>query len=294
MTTTGTAPGAADGLLDEAVRAQQRAAWALAAPGWAEYRRDLAAPARRVDERMFRLARLGPGDRVLDLACGAGGPALAAAERVGRGGRVLGLDLAPPMVAAARSLARERGAVQAEFRTVAAENELGVPPGSFDAAVCRAGLPYMPDRAGALRAVRAALRPGGRFSALLADEPGVVSPFRVRHGVVTRRGPAAGTGRRRARHGGLGEWTALLESAGFTGVRAEARRAPVFEAEHAAAAWVLIVRTSGALLSWYSGLDERSRDAVHREAVRTLAAWFPDGPVRPSGEVVLLCGTNPG
>ncbi|RMI29766.1 hypothetical protein, partial [Actinomadura harenae] len=90
------------------------------------------------------------------------------------------------------------------------------------------------------------------------------------------------------------EWAALLESAGFTGVRAEAGRAAVFEAEHAAAAWVLIVRTSGELLSWYSGLDERTRDAVHREAVQVLAARFPDGPVRPPGEVVLLTGTNPG
>ncbi|MEV5569985.1 class I SAM-dependent methyltransferase [Spirillospora sp. NPDC052269] len=293
MTATGAADRLAERLLDEAVRAQQRAAWSLAAPGWAEYRHDLAAPARRVDERMLRLARLGPGDRVLDLACGTGGTALAAAERVGRGGRVLGLDLAEPMVAAARSLARERGAVQAEFRTIAAEDELGVRRGSFDAAVCRAGLPYMPDQVGALRAVRAALRPGGRFAALLADEPGAFSPFRVRHGVVTLSGQAR-TARRGAPRVIRRAWTALLESAGFVGVHAETGRAPVFEAEHAAAAWVLIVRTSGPLLSWYSGLDERSREAVHREAVRTLAAWFPDGPVRPSGEVVLLSGTNPG
>ncbi|MEV4256724.1 class I SAM-dependent methyltransferase, partial [Spirillospora sp. NPDC049652] len=203
MTPAGASPDRlAERLLDEAVRAQQRAEWTLAAPGWAEYRRDLAAPARPVDERMFRLARLGPGDRVLDLACGAGGSALAAAERVGRAGRVLGLDLAEPMVAAARSLARERGMPQAEFRAVAAETDLGVPAGVFDAAVCRCGLPYMPDRAGALRAVRAALRPGGRFAAVLADEPGRFSPFRVRHGVVTRRGPVPAVGRRTPR-----EWT---------------------------------------------------------------------------------------
>lgn len=289
MSLTGATDRLAERLLDEAVRAQQRAEWSLAAPGWAEHRRGLTEPARRVDERMLRLVRLGPGDRLLDLACGAGGPALAAAERTGRGGRVLGLDLAEPMVAAARSLARERGILHAEFRTVAAENDLGVPPGSFDAAICRAGLPYMPDRAGALRAVRAALSPGGRFAAALVDEPGRFSPFRVRHGIVTRRGQVRAAGRR-VPH----EWTALMESAGFAGVRAETRRAPVFEAAHAAAAWVLIVRTSGPLLAWCTGLDERTRDAVHLEAVRTLAQWFPDGPVRPSGEVVLLSGINPG
>ncbi|RFU41073.1 hypothetical protein DZF91_13735, partial [Actinomadura logoneensis] len=130
---------------------------------------------------------------------------------------------------------------------------------------------------------------GGRFAAVLADEPGRYSPFRVRHGVVTRRGPVPAARRPDPR-----EWTALLEAAGFTRVRAETHRVPVFEAEHAAAAWVLIVRTSAPLLAWQGGLDERAREAAHREAVRTLASWFPGGPVRPPGEAVLVSGVHPG
>jgi ubiquinone/menaquinone biosynthesis C-methylase UbiE len=50
------------------------------------------------------VARLVPGERILDVACGTGVVARAAAKRVGAAGRVVGVDLNPGMIAVARSL----------------------------------------------------------------------------------------------------------------------------------------------------------------------------------------------
>jgi SAM-dependent methyltransferase len=44
-------------------------------------------------------------------------------------------------------------------------------PGAFDAAICRLGLMLLPDVSAALRRIRLALRPGGRFSAVVYDAP---------------------------------------------------------------------------------------------------------------------------
>lgn len=109
-------------------------------------------------------AHVRTGTRVLDLACGLGRSTLAAAGRAGPLGSVLGLDLAPRMVAAASQFAAARGLTNVEFRSIENEAELGVLPRSVDAALCRHGLSWMPDPEAACRALHDSLRPGGRIA----------------------------------------------------------------------------------------------------------------------------------
>lgn len=71
-----------------------------------------------LSRRMLAQAGVAPGHRVLDLATGCGEPALSAAERVGPGGRVLGLDISPGMIEQARARADEAGVANAEFRVM--------------------------------------------------------------------------------------------------------------------------------------------------------------------------------
>src|SRR5213082_504599 len=54
----------------------------------------------------FTLGRLEPGERVLDLGCGAGTDSLVAAQMVGEQGHVTGIDMTPQMLAKARVAAR--------------------------------------------------------------------------------------------------------------------------------------------------------------------------------------------
>ncbi len=114
-----------------------------------------------VTATMLELGGVGPGDRVLDIAAGAGEPALSAAARVGPSGHVLATDLSENIIAFARETADRRGIRNFETRVMDGENP-DLPGDSFDAILCRYGLMYMPDRHRALSGWRRVLKPGGR------------------------------------------------------------------------------------------------------------------------------------
>jgi ubiquinone/menaquinone biosynthesis C-methylase UbiE len=106
---------------------------------------------------------LAPGARVLDLCCGSGASALPAAELVGPGGSVLGVDLAENLLALARRKAEARGLGNVTFRT-GDMLDLGLPAASFDAVVCVFGLFFVPDMERAARELWRYVRPGGQLA----------------------------------------------------------------------------------------------------------------------------------
>jgi len=109
------------------------------------------------------VARVGlrGGERVLDAACGTGVVARAAAERVGRAGRVAGIDINAAMLSVARSLPGHTGArirwVQGSILSLPFADE------SLDVVLCQLGLQFIPDRSAALTQMRRVLKPGGRL-----------------------------------------------------------------------------------------------------------------------------------
>jgi SAM-dependent methyltransferase len=107
-------------------------------------------------------ARLAPGDRVLDVACGTGVVARAAAERVGPAGHVVGIDLNAGMIRVARSLPPPRGAPIEWIERSALD--LGLGDASVDAVLCQQGLQFFPDKARAMDEMRRVLRRGGRLA----------------------------------------------------------------------------------------------------------------------------------
>jgi len=136
-----------------------------------QYRESLAA----VTELMFRVAGIGPGERVLDIGAGGGDTTLIAAERVGRTGRVLATDVsARAMAGLVARLDGRPESVPVAVEAVGAEG-LSLPPESFDVALARNSVMYLDDPPRALGNVRTALRRGGRFVASvygpLAREP---------------------------------------------------------------------------------------------------------------------------
>jgi SAM-dependent methyltransferase len=105
-------------------------------------------------------AGLRPGERVLDVACGTGVVARAAAGHVGPAGRVAGLDINPGMLAVARSL--PGGADHRIGWLQASVLALPLPDASYDAVLCQFGLQFFADRQAALAEIRRVLVPGGR------------------------------------------------------------------------------------------------------------------------------------
>lgn len=101
-----------------------------------------------------------PGERVLDVGCGRGAALLRLAHDVGPGGHVLGIDLAPRMVA--RTAADAQDVPQVEVR-VGDASALDLPPASYDVVASCLVLFFLPDPAAALRAWLDLLLPGGRL-----------------------------------------------------------------------------------------------------------------------------------
>jgi SAM-dependent methyltransferase len=108
-------------------------------------------------------AGIGPGQKVLDVACGTGVLAREAASRVRPGGTVTGLDRNDGMLAVAR-----RKAPEIEWRQGEAE-ALPFPDGRFDAVVSQFGLMFFEDRVLALAEMWRVLGPGGRLAVAVWD-----------------------------------------------------------------------------------------------------------------------------
>jgi ubiquinone/menaquinone biosynthesis C-methylase UbiE len=114
-------------------------------------------------ERTLALAAPRPGERLLDVACGTGAVTRRAAQVVGPGGQVVGLDLSPEMLAVARSVHRQEDGVTIEWREGTADS-LPFADGGFDVVTCQLGLMFFPDRVAALKEMRRVLAPDGRVA----------------------------------------------------------------------------------------------------------------------------------
>ena len=115
-------------------------------------------------------AGLSARERVLDLACGTGVVARAAAERVGPDGRVVGIDLNPGMIAVARSLPAPVGARIQWIECSALD--LHLPDASLDVVLCQQGLQFFPDKPLAMREMRRVLARGGRIALSIWNSTG--------------------------------------------------------------------------------------------------------------------------
>ena len=153
-------------------------------------------------ERLVELARLEPGDAVLDVGCGTGTLAIAAKRRVGAAGTVHGIDASPEMIDRAKRKAMKTG-VDVIFHTASVE-ALPFPDAQFDAVVSTLMLHHLPRpiRQQCAREIRRVLKPGGRVLAV-----DFTVPARERKGLIARF----------HRHGALAidDITGLLSEAGL-------------------------------------------------------------------------------
>jgi len=113
-------------------------------------------------ERLFREAGIGVGQRILDLGSGVGDVAMVAARLVGPSGEVLGIERDLRAIARARVRVSEAGLtnvsfIQSDLSAISSDK-------SFDAAVGRFILMYLPAPAGTLRSLSQLLRPGGMLA----------------------------------------------------------------------------------------------------------------------------------
>src|SRR5215470_1403278 len=109
------------------------------------------------------LAKLNPGETVLDLGSGGGIDVLLSAQRVGPSGKAYGLDMTDEMLALANENKKKAGAQNAEFLKGEIEN-IPLPDNSIDVVISNCVINLSPDKDRALREAIRVLKPGGRLA----------------------------------------------------------------------------------------------------------------------------------
>lgn len=142
------------------LRGQLQRQWDRSGEGWARHRAEFQKRAAPVSQWMVDAISPQPGQRLLELAAGAGDTGFLAAELVRPGGTLLCSDFSEPMLDSARARAQELGADNVEFAVLDAES-LSLDTASVDAVLCRWGYMLMADPGAALQETRRVLAPGG-------------------------------------------------------------------------------------------------------------------------------------
>jgi arsenite methyltransferase len=160
------------------------------------------------------IAALSPGETVLDLGSGGGFDCFLASKRVGRTGRVIGVDMTPEMVTKARENARRVEATNVEFRLGEIEH-LPVPDATVDAILSNCVINLSPDKRAVFKEAFRVLKPGGRLaiSDVVMVKP---MPRELAESVEALTGCVAGAAP-------LDELRSFLAEAGFESVRIEPR-----------------------------------------------------------------------
>lgn len=161
------------------------------------------------------LARLNPGEVVLDLGSGGGLDVLLSAKRVGPTGKAYGLDMTDEMLKLARQNQARAGVGNAEFLKGEIEN-IPLPDNAVDVVISNCVINLSADKAAVLREVFRVLKPGGRFAVSDIVVRGEV-PADIRRNVELWAGCVAG-----ALH--ESEYQTLLAAAGFEAIGIEPTR----------------------------------------------------------------------
>ena len=198
--------------------------WDKAAAGWNDHTQIIRKWLREATDLMLDAAQVSAGARVLDIAAGAGDQTLDIARRVGANGYVLATDISTRILELAQHNAHAAGLSQVATRVADAQS-LGLDGADFDAAVSRLGLMFCNQPCAALSSARAALKPGGRFSALVFSGPqsnpclAIMMHTALKHAGLTHESPfVPGT---LMSLGQPGLFAELLHNAGFIDIKVQ-------------------------------------------------------------------------
>jgi ubiquinone/menaquinone biosynthesis C-methylase UbiE len=235
-------------------------------------------------------AAIAPGDAVLELAAGPGTLGETWSALAGPDGRVVLSDVAPGMVEVAR---RRNGALPNVDVALVDLSAIDAADASFDVVVCRMGLMFAQEPAGALREIRRVLRPGGRFAALtwgaLEHNPWMscVGMAAMANGLVAG-GPPVAPGEVFSL-GDPEQLSALVAAAGFDDVSVTAIDATF----HAASIDDHVDRVSalaGPLAAAFATADDATLAAVHRTAAQLAEPFSSEDGVSLPGLALLVRG----
>jgi ubiquinone/menaquinone biosynthesis C-methylase UbiE len=278
------------------IKEQQKKEWGEAAEGWRKNHDRLKEVSAPVTQAMLKMAGIAPGQRVLDIACGSGIPALPAAQAVGPEGFVLATDQAPEMIEVAREIAEKEGVTNIEFRLVDGE-ELDVEPNSFDAVTCRWGIMFMPEPVAFLRRAREALKPSGRIAVAVwgppQNNPFIALPMMAARKYYT--GPPLPDP---TALGGVFSFAdknrlqSVFEQAGFRDIHIDEMNLPMSVFDSGTEYWEFCREFMGPLRRILDQMPEETVEKIGQEVMESAPQGNPDGKVSLNGNPIMASATN--
>ena len=242
-------------------------------------------------ELMLGLAGVTAGSHVLDLGAGTGDQTLLAAQRVGPAGAVLATDISASMRDLAQEAARAAGLRNVRARVMDAQ-QLELESGSFDAAIARFSLQFVPDVRRALTGVGRVLKPGSRFAAVVFSavekNPYRAAPPAIASRLAGRPFPEPGPGQ-----WALNDPATLLDAFQWAGFREVDIRPVPFAYRFPSLADALrnLEEAQPLFVKLLNELNDAERSAAWAEIERTLRPCVgPDGFEGP-GEALIAAGT---
>jgi len=276
-TPTGPTPDVNAGTLER--RQHVHAMWSAVADSWAEYADYTDARSVQETSTMLVATAPAPGERVLELACGAGGLGLAAVNLVAPTGLVVLSDVSAEMVEIAAARADAAGAQITDARVLDLE-DIAEPDESYDVALCRHGLQFTVEPTVAAAEIARVLKPGGRVAASVWGPP-EENPWLA----LVMDAVSAHLGHQVPPPGMPGPFALskpqqladVFEGAGFCDVEVQQISVPMY-ADDFDIWWTRTCGLTGPLKTILSRIDEQGAAAI-REHARTSLAEFatPNG-----------------
>jgi len=257
------------------------------------WRRQSAAMGRNMTEALVAEAKVEPGMRVLDVACGTGEPAISIALLLNGTGLVLGVDISPEPLKIAEQRARERSLGNVGFQQ-ADVHSLPFADGSFDRVTCRLGVMFFSDLARALGEMRRVLKPSGRIT-LLAWGPMQQPYFESTIGAILRMVPGSAlpaSGRQMFRFGEAGVLAAALQAAGFRGIEEEFRVVPWSWPGTPEEVWDYFQEVTVPFRSLIEAIPSGQRGNVNAEVLRAMAPYYDGEQVNFTATICLASAST--
>lgn len=268
--------------------------WQVAAEAWYRWSSTLNQWLGKATDKMLEMAGITGGQRVLDIAAGAGEQSITTAKKVGPSGYVLATDISSNILEYAKQMAQQAGVNNIETKVMDGEN-LTLKDETFDAVISRVGLIYFPDQQRALKEMLRVLKPGGKVAAIVYSIPEKNKFFSIPVSIIRNRaklppplpgqpGPFS--------LGAEGIIEKAFIQAGFINVQSELVDSPL-ELQSASECVRFEKESFGALHQMLSSLSDSEKESVWEEIERELQKFESENGFTGPCEMVVAVGEKP-